>query len=203
MELVIATHRTYASAITDSQAAGLASDRLYIPERCMFPEQQFREHYRHLSDEELAHIALESELVPEAQQALAEELRARGLTDLSEYKNALDLAAISRSQEPARIKLQMANFLVGCMAIVLATIAPLLLLILLMGPKQTGALEAMIAAFVAAFVALSCYNGLKARRQGSKWAYRFMHVLPLTLLGLSTVAAVVMAVTKVYLKLYE
>jgi hypothetical protein len=65
----------------------------------MFPELRFREYYGHLADDELARIALTDELVPEAQQALKEELQKRGLTDLSEYKRALEQAAAYRKEE--------------------------------------------------------------------------------------------------------
>jgi hypothetical protein len=63
----------------------------------MFQELQFREHYSRLADDELARIALENELVPEAQRALSEELQKRRLTDLSKYKAALEQAADERS----------------------------------------------------------------------------------------------------------
>jgi hypothetical protein len=65
----------------------------------MFQELQFREYYGHLADDELARIALTDELVPEARQALKEELQKRGLTDLSEYKTAVDQAAADRREE--------------------------------------------------------------------------------------------------------
>ena len=46
----------------------------------------FQQHYNDLQDEELVQIALTRELVPEAQQALTEELSKRGINDLSKYK---------------------------------------------------------------------------------------------------------------------
>ncbi len=47
---------------------------------------QFQQHYADLRDEELIHIALTCNLVPEAKQALAEELSRRGISDLSSHK---------------------------------------------------------------------------------------------------------------------
>jgi hypothetical protein len=59
----------------------------------MFQELRFREYYGHLADDELARIALRTdELIPEALQALKEELQKRGLADLSECKRVLDQA---------------------------------------------------------------------------------------------------------------
>jgi hypothetical protein len=51
-----------------------------------------------LADDELARIALTDELVPEAQEKLEEGLQTRGLTDLWEYKRALDRAAADRAE---------------------------------------------------------------------------------------------------------
>ena len=45
---------------------------------------QFTEHYAHLHDDELIHLALTSELVPEAIAALQAELAKRGITDLGD-----------------------------------------------------------------------------------------------------------------------
>jgi hypothetical protein len=68
----------------------------------MFQELKFREYYCHLADDELARIALTDDLVPEARHALSEELQKRGLTDLSDYKKALDQAAAHRKEEAQR-----------------------------------------------------------------------------------------------------
>ena len=50
---------------------------------------QFTEHYAHLQDEELIHIALTRELVTEAMEALHAELMKRGITDLSAHRTKL------------------------------------------------------------------------------------------------------------------
>jgi hypothetical protein len=63
----------------------------------MLQEPEFRERYSRMADDELARIALESELVPEAQKTLKEELQKRGLSDLSKYEAALKQAAEERS----------------------------------------------------------------------------------------------------------
>ena len=68
----------------------------------MFQELRFREYYGHLADDELARIALTDQLVPAAQEALQEELQKRGLTDLSDYKRALDEAAGVRHEVAKR-----------------------------------------------------------------------------------------------------
>jgi pilus assembly protein TadC len=44
---------------------------------------QYSEHYKQLHDEALVELALRGELVPEAEVALREELRSRGISDLS------------------------------------------------------------------------------------------------------------------------
>jgi hypothetical protein len=56
----------------------------------MDDELRFANTYRGLADDELARIALSNNLLPEAQEALTSEMQRRGLTDLSEYKRALD-----------------------------------------------------------------------------------------------------------------
>lgn len=58
---------------------------------------QFAETYSRLADDELARLALSNQLVPEAQEALTLELQKRGLTNLHEYKHALEEAAAKRS----------------------------------------------------------------------------------------------------------
>ena len=51
---------------------------------------RFAEYYTRLADDELARIALENHLVSEAQDALTDELRKRGLTDLTSYRKTLE-----------------------------------------------------------------------------------------------------------------
>jgi hypothetical protein len=62
-------------------------------------KSQFRDYYSRLADDEVARIALTNYLLPEAQEALADELQKRGLTDLTEYKTALAEAAAASSPE--------------------------------------------------------------------------------------------------------
>lgn len=50
---------------------------------------RFAERYSGLNDDELVHIALTSDLVPEATSALQNELEKRGLSDLSAQRNRM------------------------------------------------------------------------------------------------------------------
>ena len=49
----------------------------------------FKQHYSNLHNDELIELALSRQLVPEAQQALKEELKKRGINDLSSHKTAI------------------------------------------------------------------------------------------------------------------
>jgi IS5 family transposase len=62
---------------------------------------QFQEHYRRLNDDELAHIALTRELVPDAAAALSAELATRGITDLSARRDEVhrEVAAVERVRQ--------------------------------------------------------------------------------------------------------
>jgi hypothetical protein len=161
----------------------------------MFPELQYREYYRHLADDELARIALESELVPEARQALTEELRNRGMTDLSEYKKALHQAAIDRSPgRQMQIQAQMQQQIHEWTFVVLAWFCSMLAPLCVLGPASRQSVQgsAITFAVLAAFIGFSCYLGIRARCQGSRIGYRLKSVIPLALLGISTIAVVVL-----------
>ena len=59
------------------------------------------DHYRLLPDDELARLTIrqEQDLLPEAKEALAAELRRRGMTDLSQYRQAMAEAAAIAAPE--------------------------------------------------------------------------------------------------------
>ena len=59
---------------------------------------QFREHYGTLSDDELVHIALTRELVPDAAEALKTELVSRGILDLSTQREEMFREASAQEQ---------------------------------------------------------------------------------------------------------
>ena len=166
----------------------------------MSPELRFRECYRHLPDDELARCALEDELVPEARQPLAEELHHRGLTDLSAYKSRLDQDAAQSSSGTDREAMAPAEdpmdaYFFAWLASVLALVGPVLLVTL--AAPDSDMVE--LAVVTAALIGFSGYLGVRARRQGSRKGHRLMLVLPLVLLGLSTMAAVLLVVMKVHM----
>jgi hypothetical protein len=145
--------------------------------------------YRRLMDDELARVALEGNLVPEAREALTIELQKRGLTDLSEYENNLAQAAAVSSFEnqlaiQAQMKRQLLSWLLTFFAWVMALFVPFAWLI---SPNRTDNFE--VSLMGGAFVAFSCYLGIRSRATGSQWGYRLRFLLPLILLGVSTVVA--------------
>ncbi len=56
---------------------------------------QFTGHYAQLHDEDLIHLALTRQLVPEATEALHTELKRRGIEDLSAHRSVLQREAAS------------------------------------------------------------------------------------------------------------
>ena len=152
-------------------------------------QPQFGELYRRFADDELARLALTYNLAPEAQEALTIELRKRGLTDLSEHKSNLTQAAASSSLEnqlaiQGRVKWQFAQALLTFMAWVMAPIIPFAWVVT---PEYSDSLK--ISLIGALFIAFSCYLGIRSRREGSRWGCRLEFLLPLILLGISTVLA--------------
>jgi hypothetical protein len=155
----------------------------------MSDRQQFREYYGRLADDELARIALSNHLVPEAQEALTDEMQKRGLTDLTEYKRALDEAAAASSPErqleiTAGMKRELTEWVLVFMAWVLALVLPFAWLA---SPNRSDAFQFTLMA--TPFIAVSCYLGIKARREGSRREYFLKVTLPLVLLGISTLVA--------------
>lgn len=147
---------------------------------------QFLEYYSRLADDELARIALQDQLVPEAQDAITDELQKRGLSDLSEYKRALDESAAASSVEnelqiQVRMKRQVSEWVFVFLAWASAIASPF---ILVAGPDGSEALK--FSGMAALPIAFSCYLGIKARRQGSRQGYVLKFMLPLILLGIST-----------------
>jgi hypothetical protein len=152
----------------------------------MYDRLQFADFYSRLADDELARVALSNHLVPEAQEALTVELQKRGLTDLSEYKRALEEAAAASSLgndlgSKAGKNRASEAWLFAFAAWLLAALMPLQLGFAAL-PDLT-ARELIAGALV---IGLSCYLGLKARRDGSRKGFVLKFVLPLILLGVST-----------------
>lgn len=60
---------------------------------------RFREHYRSLTDDDLARLSMDENLVPAARQEITEELQVRGLRDLSSFrKRFAEEATVSGSE---------------------------------------------------------------------------------------------------------
>jgi hypothetical protein len=58
--------------------------------KCSAESLQFREHYRNLVDDDLARLAMDTNLIPPAREAITDELEARGLRDLSSFKKRFE-----------------------------------------------------------------------------------------------------------------
>jgi len=157
----------------------------------MNDKPQFAARYSRLADDELARIALSDELLPEAHEALSNELEKRGLTDLSEYKKALEEAdAASTVDRQPEYQMQMrqvlTEWILVFMAWAFAIAAPF---IWLAAPNGSDALK--VSALGASFIAFSCYLGIKARRKGSSTGFWLKCALPLVFLGTSTLVVLV------------
>ena len=152
----------------------------------MYDRLQFAELYSRLADDELARIALENHLVPEAHEALAVELQKRGLNDLSEYKRNFEEAATASSVETGRAPIERSRdeWLFAFAACLMAVLLPLQFEYA--GLPHLNRVELVIGGLV---IALSCFLGLRARRKGSDKGFLLKFVLPLVLLGVSTLAA--------------
>jgi hypothetical protein len=148
----------------------------------MYDRQRFADLYGRLADDELARIALSNNLVPEAQEALTVELQKRGLNDLSEYKRLLEDAATSSFPESPSIDKTRENWIFVFAAWVLAGYLPPAVWLTPLDASMARRLW-----FVAALYILgSCYLGFKARREGSRKGFVLKFMLPLLILGVST-----------------
>lgn len=100
---------------------------------------QFTEHYIHLHDEELIHIALTRELVPEAMEALRAELTKRGITDLGAHRTQLQREFIT--EETGR----QANIAVVSLGVLISYIASAAIclygLYLIVAPSPAGPVD--------------------------------------------------------------
>jgi hypothetical protein len=153
----------------------------------MYDRLQFAEVYSRLADDELARIALSNHLVPEAQEALTVEIQKRGL-DLNEHKRALEKAAAVPVLErelalQARLVQPSSDRIFIVAAWILAASVPLTFLL---AAPPSPAILIKLYIVTAAFIAVSCFRGLKARRDGSRKGFMHKFVLPLMLLGIST-----------------
>ncbi len=148
---------------------------------------KFSEYYRGLADDQLARIALEDHLVPEAYEALRVELHQRGLTDLSEYKRTLDQSTdtLHAWREPDTSTSAKEGWTMVVAGWVLAITLPFIGEI-----ERQGAPDTVLLAVGAIYIGWSCYLGIKDRRQGSKRGFILKFVLPLVLLSASVVSVV-------------
>ena len=159
----------------------------------MHDKPQFAEVYGRLADDELARVALGGNLVSEAQEALTAELEKRGLTDLSQYKRTPGQAAGMSSltgdlQFQAGVKGKSSDRIFVLAAWVLAISIPL---IFLLAQPPSSAMLIRLCLVGALFIAVSCYRGLRALRDGSRKGFVLKFLLPLILLGASTVVVFV------------
>ena len=159
----------------------------------MHDSLRFAEVYSRLADDELARVALSGHLVPEAQEAPTVELEKRGLTDLSQYKHTLQEAARTSSlgsnlQFQGGLKQVSSDRMIVLAAWVLAASIPLLFL---SGEPPSSAILIRLCLVGALFIGISCYRGLRARRDGSRKGFVLKFLLPLILLGASTAVVLV------------
>lgn len=152
----------------------------------MYGKPQFAELSRRLADDELARIALTDQLVPAAQEALAEDLKTRRVTDLTEYRTALEIAAEASSpageaEIQARMHRALAESGLAVAAWGMAAVLPYVWF-----ARPNGTVELEVSAIGTVLVALSCYFGLRAHRRGSRVGFLLKFALPLVILGIST-----------------
>jgi hypothetical protein len=154
----------------------------------MSDNSRFGAYYERAADDELARIALSDELLPEARQELNAELAKRRLTDLSEYKRALAVATEWKS--PARqmefqgaLQRKFHGWALVFAAWIFAAALPII-----WNASPTRADSLKVGAGGALFIALSCYLGIRAGRQGSRSGFILKLVVPLFLIGCSSVA---------------
>jgi len=157
----------------------------------MYDRQQFAEVYSRLADDELARVARSNHLVPEAQEALTVEIQKRGL-NLSEYDRALEEATAVPVLErelafQARFVRPSGDRVIVLAACVLAASVPL---IFLSAAPPSPAILIKLCIATAVVIAISCFRGLKARRDGSPKGFLLKFALPLILLGMSTVVVI-------------
>lgn len=154
----------------------------------MHDRPRFAEVYSRLADDELAHVALSGHLVPEAQEALTVELQKRGLVDLSQYKHTLEQAAGPSSLESdlefqGGLKQASSDRMFVFAAWVLAASVPL---VFLLAERPNSAVLIRLYLVGALFIAVSCYRGVRALRDGSRKGFVLKFLLPLILAGSST-----------------
>jgi hypothetical protein len=155
-------------------------------------KQRFRDTYAGLPDDQLKMVALRSDLQPDAEAALKEELEARNLTaaDLKTFRRemkrnrAAARHAESTVHERARhFELRMALGFLVLMAWVCAWFMPFTVV----SGQSRDLFE--LCAITAAFIGVSGFLGLRARRKGRKLGFYLMAVVPLVILVVSTIAA--------------
>lgn len=158
---------------------------------------RFRDRYSQLPDDELARIALSGQLVPEAREALTAELQKRGISDLSGYKR--DLEEPTRDYEiMANMQRRIAEGMAVALAWCLAIFVPFLAIAAHTAHAPvTDLLE--VGGVCLLVVAFSCYLGIKARKEGSRIGYVLKLVVPLVLLGISTIVVACLSVLNVRL----
>jgi hypothetical protein len=157
-------------------------------------KQQFREYYAGLPDDQFQMVALRPDLVPEAREAVTEELQARGLTkaDLKAFRRQMkrDRVLAKRSEGVAQqqwwdLKEKMyVGFLV-----LFAWMSAMILPMAIREPARQW--ESIF--IPGGFVVGSCLLGLWARKKGRHVAFVLRFVVPLVLLAISTLVVVVLS----------
>jgi hypothetical protein len=158
-------------------------------------KQQFRERYAGLPDDQFQVVALSPDLLPEAREAVTEEMQARGLTeaDLKAFRRQMkrDRTLARRSDYVARQQLQ--DFKEG-MALVLlifsAWVSAVMLPWLALVEPDRGDWRVFLV--LAGLIAVSCLLGLRARKEARIFAFGLRTVMPLALLVVSTLVFALM-----------
>lgn len=157
--------------------------------------QQLQEYYRGLSDDDLARIALTAELTPEAREIIAQELKGRGLTDLSGFKRQMEEdAVVTNAARYNEVSWEMERrwklSIIMAGVVICAWIgAALLPNILSANGSESPVSKLQIAGVLGGIIALSVYLGFRARHQGRQLAFYLRAVVPLVLLCTSTAVA--------------
>jgi hypothetical protein len=157
-------------------------------------KQQFREYYAGLPDDQFQMVALKADLLPEAREAVTEELQARGLTkaDLKAFRRELrrNRVLAKQSEGVARERRWDFEMQVHLVFLVLSGWAGAVLIPMTVtdGRRDWDAVSVL-----AALLAGSCLLGVWAWKKGKRVLFVLSAVVPLGLLVLSTLVAIVLS----------
>ena len=160
----------------------------------MSDRKQLRQHYKRLSADDLARIALSADLTREAAAIIKEELQSRGLTDLSAFKRQMEEDALLTN--PARyneVSWQMERrwnrfiLVAGVVSMAWLFAATFPLLIHFVNSAESTSSKIQLISMLCATIGMSVYLGIRAQQQGRRLAFYLRAVMPIALLCTSTV----------------